>query len=55
MNKKRIIEIMRQEQLNEVYYNERPVWIQEIYHNTARVGFVDTNEEKNVFISDLYE
>ena len=29
MNQKRVSEILNSRQLNEVYYNEKPVWIQE--------------------------
>ena len=55
MNKQRITEILNQQNLSEVYYNERPVWIQEVKDNIAKVGFVGTNEEKDVYIEDLYE
>lgn len=55
MNGKRISEILKNKELHDVYYNERPVWIQEVDNNVAKVGFVDTNEEKNVYIEDLYE
>ncbi len=55
MNKQRITEILNQKNLSEVYYNERPVWIQEVKDNIAKVGFVGTNEEKDVYIEDLYE
>ena len=55
MNKQRISEILNQKNLNEVYYNERPVWIQEVNDNIARIGFIDSNEEKDVYIEDLYE
>lgn len=55
MNKQRVKEILNQKKLNEVYYNERPVWIQELDDNIAKVGFIDSNEERNVYIEDLYE
>ena len=55
MNKQRISEILNQKNLNEVYYNERPVWIQEVNDNIAKIGFIDSNEEKDVYIEDLYE
>lgn len=55
MNGKRISEILRNKELHDVYYNERPVWIQEVDNNVAKVGFIDNNEEKNVYIEDLYE
>lgn len=55
MNTKRIFEIMKDKEIRDIYYNERPVWIQEINSNIAKVGFMDNNEEKDVFIEDLYE
>ncbi len=55
MNSERIIEILRNKELHDVYYNERPVWIQEVDNNVAKVGFIDHDEEKDVYIEDLYE
>ena len=55
MTHNRINEILRNKELHEIFYNNRPVWIQELQGNTAKVGFVDNNEEKDVFIEDLYE
>ena len=55
MNKKRINEILNHRQLNEVYYNEKPVWIQEVNDDIARIGFLDGSQEKDVYIDDLYE
>ena len=55
MTYNRINEILRNKELHEIFYNNRPVWIQELQGNTAKVGFVDNNEEKDVFIEDLYE
>jgi len=41
----------------DICYNNRPVWIQGINNkeSSATVGFVDNFEEKDVFISELYE
>ena len=39
----------------DVFYDERPVWIQGINDTKAKVGFVDNFEEKDVLIEDLYE
>ena len=41
----------------DIYYDERPVWVQGINENDqmAKIGFVDNFEEKDVFIKDLYE
>ena len=55
MNKTRVNEILNQKMLNEVYYNERPVWIQEVHDDIAKISFIDSFEEKNVYIEDLYE
>lgn len=55
MNKERVFEILRKKELHDVYYNERPVWIQELDNNIAKVGFIDNNEERDVYIKDLYE
>lgn len=55
MNKSRIYEILKQEQINEVFYNEKPVWIQELSGNIAKIGFMDTSDTKDVYIEDLYE
>ena len=55
MNSKRIFEILKNKELHDVYYNERPVWIQDVKDNVAKIGFLDSNEEKNVYIEDLYE
>ncbi len=55
MNKQRINEIMKNQSLNEVFYNEKPVWIQEVHDDIAKVGFLDGSREKDVYIEDLYE
>lgn len=55
MNKQRINEILNHRQLNEVYYNEKPVWIQEVHDDIATIGFLDGSKEKDVYIDDLYE
>lgn len=55
MNTKRVFEIMKNKEIHDIYYEERPVWIQEVKDNIAKVGFMDNNEEKNVYIEDLYE
>ena len=55
MDLNRIHSILNNTEKIDVLYDERPVWIQEIHKNIAKVGFVDTFEEKDVFIEDLYE
>ncbi len=51
----RVYEILKNKEKAEVFYDERPVWIQELNHNIAKVGFIDNFEEKDVYIQDLYE
>lgn len=57
MNLERIHYILDNKQKCDVFYNERPVWIQGIddSNDIAKVGFVDNFEEKDVYIEDLYE
>jgi len=55
MNTKRIFEIVKNKDIQEVYYEDKPVWIQEVKDNIAKIGFLDGSGEKNVYIEDLYE
>ncbi len=55
MNKQRLNEILNHRQLTEVFYDEKPVWIQEVNDDIAKIGFLDGSPEKNVYIEDLYE
>lgn len=55
MEYNRVSEILKNKEKTDVYYNKRPVWIQELNNNVATVGFIDNFEEKNVRIIDLYE
>ena len=57
MDIKDINNILNNKEKHDVFYDDRPVWIQGIDEsaNTAKVGFVDNFEEKNVLIEDLYE
>jgi len=55
MNKKRVCEIVENREIKDIFYEDRPVWIQEINNNIAKVGFIDNNEEKDVYVEDLYE
>ena len=55
MDLKRIHSMLNNNEKTDVLYNERPVWIQGVNENIAKVGFIDTFEEKDVFIQDLYE
>ena len=51
----RINSILNNKEKTDIFYGDRPVWIQEISQDKAKVGFVDNFEEKDVFIKDLYE
>lgn len=55
MNLQRAFEIVKNKEKKDVFYNERPVWIQEVKDNKAKIGFIDNFEEKDVYIEDLYE
>ncbi len=55
MEYNRVFQILKNKEKADVFYNDRPVWIQEVDDNIAKVGFVDNFEEKNVHIKDLYE
>ena len=57
MNLERIHYILNNKEKCDVFYDERPVWIQGIdtSKDIAKIGFVDNFEEKNVYVEDLYE
>ena len=55
MNTKRINEILKNKEKCDVFYEDKPVWIQEVNDNTAKVGFIDGSGDKDVYIEDLYE
>jgi len=55
MDLNRVHNILTNTEKVDVFYNQRPVWIQSIHNNKATVGFVDNFEEANVLIDDLYE
>lgn len=55
MNSKRIFEIINNKEIKDVYYDDRPVWVQEVNNNIAKIGFMDNSGEKDVYIKDLYE
>ena len=55
MNLERINSILNNKEKCDVFYDNRAVWIQGISNTTAKVGFIDNFEEKDVFITDLYE
>ncbi len=55
MDLKRVHSILDNEEKLDVFYEDRPVWIQGITQHVAKVGFIDNFEEKDVYIEDLYE
>lgn len=57
MDLERMNMILNNDNKFDIYYNERPVWVQGINENEqmAKIGFADNFEEKDVFIKDLYE
>ena len=57
MDLERVNSILNNKKKVDIFYDDRPVWIQGINesNDSAKVGFVDNFEEKDVFIQDLYE
>lgn len=55
MNEQRLTEILRSNKPIDVFYNTKPVWIQEVRGQTVTIGFMDNSRPKNVLMSDLYE
>ena len=52
MNRERVNEILNHRSLSEVFYNEKPVWIQNVHDDIATIGFLDGSKEKKVYIED---
>ena len=55
MDLNRVYSILNNDEKFDVFYEDRPVWIQGVNDKIAKVGFIDNFEEKDVFIDDLYE
>ncbi len=55
MTNKRINDILKSKEIKEIYYNEQPVWIQELHGNTAKVGYINSGNTEDLYIDDLYE
>ena len=55
MDFNRVQAILSNKEKIDIYYEDRPIWIQELAEDKAKIGFVDNFEEKDVFIKDLYE
>jgi H-type small acid-soluble spore protein len=55
MKLNRVKEVLNNKEKVDIYYDDRPVWIQSTGDYMAKIGFIDNFEEKDVFIEDLYE
>lgn len=55
MDKKRVMEILKSKDIKDIYYNDQPVWIQEVHGDIAKVGFLNSNNTKDLYINELYE
>ena len=51
----RVQAVLNNKEKTDIFYEDRPVWIQELSDDKAKVGFVDNFEERDVYIKDLYE
>lgn len=55
MDVQRVRDILKNKEKCDVFYEDNPVWIQELKNTTAKVGYIDGSGDKDVFIKDLYE
>ena len=55
MDFNRVQTILNNKEKIDIFYEDRPIWIQELSQDKAKIGFVDNFEERDVFIKDLYE
>ena len=55
MKLSRVREVLYNKKKVDIFYDDRPVWIQNLNNHIAKVGFIDNFEERDVFIEDLYE
>lgn len=55
MELNRINSILNNKEKVDVFYGDRPVWIQEINNKKAKIGYIDNFAEDDVYIKDLYE
>lgn len=55
MNTKRVHEILKNKEKCDVFYEDKPVWIQELNDNIAKIGFIDGSGDVDVYVEDLYE
>jgi len=55
VNTKRIHEILKNKEKCDIFYEDKPVWIQELKGNMVAVGFIDGSGDVDVHVEDLYE
>lgn len=55
MNRSRIFEIMQNKEIRDIYYKDKPVWVQEVNNDVAKIGFMDGSAEIDVPIDNLLE
>lgn len=55
MDIKRIHEILNNKEKCDVFYEDNPVWIQELRGNIAKIGFIYGSGDKDVYVEELYE
>lgn len=55
MKLNRVKEVLNNKDKVDIFYDDRPVWIQSTGSRVAKIGFIDNFEERDVFIEDLYE
>ena len=55
MDFNRVQSVLKNKEKVDIFYDERPVWIQGVNNHVAKVGFIDNFEERDVFIEDLYD
>lgn len=55
MELERVQAILKNKEKCNIFYNQEPVWIQDLNNNIATIGYIYDNVEKDVYIKDLYE
>lgn len=56
MEIKRVYEILNNKEKVDLFYNRRPVWIQELKSSdSVKIGYVDESKESVVNIKEIYE
>ena len=55
MTGKRLNAILKSKEISEIYYDERPVWVQEVNGNIATVGFINSDKPQDLYVEELNE